>query len=109
MLSDNEADFGAGRTGSGQQQILQLEDLRARKKQKYFSGRNVSLRFLAVCILLIFALNLGFYIFTLLNVRAEDGTLLVATDECSKIKYLDIGLHAIMNVLGILALAAVGA
>ena len=41
--------------------------------------------------------------------RAEDGTLLVATDECSKIKYLDIGLHAVINVLGVLALAAVGA
>lgn len=77
-------------------------------KQKYFSGRTVSLRFLASCVALTFGLNLALLLYARGKAQLADGTYLVARGQCSKIKNLNTGLHAVINVLGILVLAAVG-
>ncbi|KAJ9615482.1 hypothetical protein H2200_001557 [Cladophialophora chaetospira] len=77
-------------------------------KQKYFSGRTVSLRFLAASVVLTFGLNLALLLYARAKAQLADGTYLVARGQCENIKALDTGLHAVINVLGILVLAAVG-
>jgi hypothetical protein len=86
------------------------DDLRLSKtfKQKYVSGRTVSLRFLATCVAMILILNVAVLIYSAKRGPSTSASLLVAQDQCSTIKKLDVGLHALINVLGILALAAVG-
>ncbi|KIW29718.1 uncharacterized protein PV07_05508 [Cladophialophora immunda] len=86
------------------------DDLRLSKtfKQKYLSGRTVSLRFLATCVAIILILNVAVLIYSAKRGPSISGSLLVAQDQCTTIKKLDVGLHALINMLGILALAAVG-
>lgn len=78
-------------------------------RQRYFSGRTVSLRFLASCVAVILLLNIGAFIYGWRKGHSSSGALLIAQASCKRVKRLDLGLHALINVLGILALAAVGA
>lgn len=77
-------------------------------KQKHLSGRTVSLRFLATCVALMLVINICVFIYGWKRGTLGSAAFTIAKGPCAKIKKLDLVFHAIINVLGIIALAAVG-
>jgi hypothetical protein len=79
------------------------------RKQKYFSGRTVSLRFFAACVFLALVLNITLLGYTAGRGQSYGNIWTIYEGNCGYIKWLDRGLHLVINVLGIIILAAVGA
>jgi hypothetical protein len=88
---------------------FQIADPHAKTtKQKFFSGRSVSLRFFTVCVFLVLILNITLIAYTSRQGQRYGSSWTIYEGSCSSVKKLDTGLHAVINVLGIIILAAVG-
>lgn len=89
------------------EEVSQADLRKVRTKQKYFFCRTVSLRFLTTCVAVTLGLNLAFFVFARAKGQLPDGTYFVARGQCTKIKVLNAAFHAVVNLLGILVVAAV--